>query len=284
MLNYLYAVLESEARLAATALGLDPGLGVLHFDAKARDSLACDLMEPIRPQVDAFLLDWVTSTPLRREWFFEQRDGTCRLMGSFAVQLSETALMWRRAVAPFAESVARTLWTTIRKPDRERAPATRLTQRLKREAKGAAPGLPPVPVPVPQNSCRECGTPIQPGSCHCPVCSSMISGAKERLIKLASQGRVVTLGATAQRRRADTLRRHHAELRSWTKSKQPAWITEEIYVKKIQPLLAKASTSAISSALRISWAYAKYIRLGQRRPHPRHWLALAQLVGVSADG
>jgi CRISPR/Cas system-associated endonuclease Cas1 len=32
MLNYLYAVLESEARLAASALGLDPGLGVMHAD------------------------------------------------------------------------------------------------------------------------------------------------------------------------------------------------------------------------------------------------------------
>ena len=55
MLNYLYAVLEAEARLAASALGLDPGLGVMHVDTNARDSLACDLMEPIRPQVDAFV-------------------------------------------------------------------------------------------------------------------------------------------------------------------------------------------------------------------------------------
>jgi CRISPR/Cas system-associated endonuclease Cas1 len=30
MLNYLYAILESEARLAISELGLDPGLGVLH--------------------------------------------------------------------------------------------------------------------------------------------------------------------------------------------------------------------------------------------------------------
>jgi len=30
MLNYLYSLLESESRLAAVALGLDPGLGVLH--------------------------------------------------------------------------------------------------------------------------------------------------------------------------------------------------------------------------------------------------------------
>ena len=44
ILNYLYALLESEARLAAAALGLDPGMGVLHVDAPARDSLALDLM------------------------------------------------------------------------------------------------------------------------------------------------------------------------------------------------------------------------------------------------
>lgn len=74
ILNYLYALLESEARLAAAALGLDPGLGVLHVDTQARDSLACDLMEAVRPQVDGYLLDWITRQPLRREWFFEQRD------------------------------------------------------------------------------------------------------------------------------------------------------------------------------------------------------------------
>src|SRR5713226_867016 len=91
ILNYLYALLESEARLAAAALGLDPGLGVLHVDTPARDSLALDLMEPVRPQVDAFVLDWITREPLRREWFFERRDGNCRLMGPFACKLSETA-------------------------------------------------------------------------------------------------------------------------------------------------------------------------------------------------
>jgi len=43
MLNYLYAVLESEVRLAADVLGLDPGLGVLHTDGPVRDSLAATL-------------------------------------------------------------------------------------------------------------------------------------------------------------------------------------------------------------------------------------------------
>jgi len=118
MLNYLYALLESESRLAAAALGLDPGIGLMHTDTDARDSLACDLMEPVRPLVDSYVLDWITREPLRREWFFEQRNGNCRLMASFAVRLSETAQTWGRAVAPIAEWVARELWTTTKRATR----------------------------------------------------------------------------------------------------------------------------------------------------------------------
>src|SRR4029077_9623439 len=70
MLNYLYAVLESETRLALAALGLDPGLGLLHTDAPSRDSLACDVMEPVRPQVDEYVLAWISRETLRRQWFF----------------------------------------------------------------------------------------------------------------------------------------------------------------------------------------------------------------------
>jgi len=79
ILNYLYAVLESEARLAAAAVGLDPGIGMLHVDQQYRDSLACDLMEPVRPLVDEYVLNWLSQQLLKREWFFEQRDGNCRL-------------------------------------------------------------------------------------------------------------------------------------------------------------------------------------------------------------
>src|ERR1019366_7187081 len=136
ILNYLYSVLESEARLAAAALGLDPGLGVLHVDTPARDSLACDLMEPVRSSVDSYLLDWITRQPLRREWFFEQRDGNCRLMGPFAVRLSETAAIWRRSVAPVAEWVAKQFWSTTHKRTQSVQAPTHLTQAHRREAKG----------------------------------------------------------------------------------------------------------------------------------------------------
>jgi len=49
LLNFTFAVAESECRLAAAACGLDPGLGFLHTDIANRDSLALDIIEPIRP-------------------------------------------------------------------------------------------------------------------------------------------------------------------------------------------------------------------------------------------
>jgi CRISPR-associated endonuclease Cas1 len=136
ILNYLYAVLESEARLALAALGMDPRIGFLHNDSRNHDSLACDVMESVRPQVDEFVLDWLRREHFRREWFFEERDGNCRLMGSFAARLSETAHMWSRAVAPYAEWISHALSSEIPKAGRRDGPATRLTQRKRREARG----------------------------------------------------------------------------------------------------------------------------------------------------
>ena len=207
MLNYLYALLESETCLAAATMGLDPGIGFLHVDTDARDSLACDLMEPIRPLVDAYLLDWLKREPLRREWFFEQRDGNCRLMGSFAVRLSETAQTWgRMLVAPIAEWVARTLWTTIRKPVRRLGPATRLTQNRRREVKGGPLNLPGAQPPRPVHVCLVCGTSIQPDRSYCASCAVLPS--TEAIIHAAKRGRVAAQSPEAQARRAETQRRN----------------------------------------------------------------------------
>jgi len=72
ILNYLYAILESEARLAVAGMGLDPGLGVLHRDNRARDSLACDLMEAVRPKVDAYMFDWISRGILHQTGFLKR--------------------------------------------------------------------------------------------------------------------------------------------------------------------------------------------------------------------
>ena len=218
ILNYLYAVLESETRLAAAALGLDPGLGFIHLDTPARDSLACDLMEPVRPQVDAYVLDWITREPLKREWFFEKRDGNCRLMASFAVGLSETAPTWGRAVAPYAEWIARTLWSTLDKSKREPAPATRLTQQRRREVKGGLPVTSRERVPRPESVCLVCGATATPGCTYCRLCA--IPVAAEHLTEVAEQGReagrIAAQSAEAQKRRANSQRPHALARWAWT--------------------------------------------------------------------
>jgi CRISPR-associated endonuclease Cas1 len=280
ILNYLYALLESEARLAVSSLGLDPGLGVLHVDTTARDSLACDVMEPVRAQVDRYILDFVTRQPLSREWFFEQRDGNCRLMGPFAASLARTARTWGRAVAPFAEWVARAFWSTIRKPDTPFV--TRLTQRNKREAKDR-PSVPEAkPAPLPENVCRVCGTSVSLRRNYCSDCEATTT--HEHIVEIAKIGRVASQAPGPKARRAQTQRRHALAKKAWQPSSLPAWLNEEMYTRKIQPLLAGIANPVIMSALGVSVTYAVAIRAGRRRPHPRHWEALAGLVGVSMDG
>ena len=279
MLNYLYALLEAESRLAAAALGLDPGLGVIHVDTRARDSLACDLMEAIRPLVDAYVLDWILSQPLRREWFFERRDGNCRLMASFAVRLTETAGIWARTVGPVAEWVTQRLWSTTRKRTQSNLPPTRLTQTHRREAKGGV-SAPIVPAsPRVENLCRGCGKTIRDGRTHCANCA--VTSATERFVNAARIGRVAARSPEARARHAES-ERHHANARSsWDASSQPAWLTSEVFSQKVEPLLADISASAIRSRIGVSRWYAGRIREGYR-PHPRHWQALAELVKVCA--
>ena len=141
ILNYLYTLLESETRIAITALGLDPGFGLLHVDHSTRDSLVYDLMEPIRSAIDGYVLDWIKASPFKRAWFFEERDGCCRLMSEMTVKLADTAQTWSRQVAPLVEWFAEMLAATA-DSTRVRAPGSRLTQRRRYEGQGrAAPSL-----------------------------------------------------------------------------------------------------------------------------------------------
>lgn len=109
VLNYLYAILEAEARIAIMAVGLDPMLGLLHADHGARDSLALDLMEPVRPLVDAYVLDLLHSHVFTRAEVFEALDGQCRLMPPLTRMLTATAPRWARAMLPVAQQVAKQL-------------------------------------------------------------------------------------------------------------------------------------------------------------------------------
>ncbi|MDR2506986.1 MAG: CRISPR-associated endonuclease Cas1 [Candidatus Accumulibacter sp.] len=55
-LSLTYTLLQSEATLAIYGAGLDPFIGFYHALDFGRESLACDLMEALRPQADRFVL------------------------------------------------------------------------------------------------------------------------------------------------------------------------------------------------------------------------------------
>lgn len=260
VLNYLYAILESEARLAISELGLDPGIGFLHSDTRSRDSLACDLMEPIRPKVDTFLLDWLRRAPFQRKCFFEEKNGNCRLKGEFAAQLSETSKLWKQALGPLAEWMLRALWSGSSSTSKIGAPATRLTQGRKREAKG-----------IPTQLWTESAIAER----------SLVTKTLTNAIPIIpKQFRLDRFDRVAQSRRAESQRRQVAAQRAWNPTEKPDWLDEKTYIDKVQPRLPFIALPKIMSALSISEAYASRIRGGRCVPHPRHWKTLATLVGI----
>jgi hypothetical protein len=105
----------------------------------------------------------------------------------------------------------------------------------------------------------------------------------QRLGDAARLGREAAREPEARAKHSATRKRHAQACSAWDPSSQPAWLAAKLYSEKIQPLLAQASASAIANRIGISRWYAGRIREGYV-PHPRHWQALAKLVGVSGVG
>lgn len=272
ILNYLYAVLESESSLAASTLGLDPGMGVLHADTPNRDSLACDLMEVIRPNVDAYVFDLLTREPLSRRHFFEERNGNCRLMAGFVSSLSQTAPTWGRLVAPVVEWFAREIYQS--KVIRRNLPASRLTQEVRRVAQGGLPTPKAKPISRPERLCRGCGKAIERPHVHCHCCMNAIHS--DQMKDVVILGRSAKVSPQAQLKRAHSQIANRQAIEKWKPSDQPEWLTSEFYSATIQPCLTETSCTLIAKNLNVSYSYADQIRKG-RVPHPRHWKKLMEL-------
>ena len=74
-----YTLLHGAAVQASWAAGLDPMVGLLHLPVHGRASLACDLVEPWRPQVDAWVWQQFRDRELRPEHFGHDGAGACLL-------------------------------------------------------------------------------------------------------------------------------------------------------------------------------------------------------------
>jgi len=162
----------------------------------------------------------------------------------FAVELAQTSRIWRQDLGALAEWIANTLWSTsTSRTPRTKAPATRLTQNRKREAKGILTRTPLVAIP-----------------------------SRESYLRIPKPIRLDTHDPISQARRAKTQRRQAAALKAWNPKNKPNWLNEKTYREKIAPRLAEIAVPAIVSALAVSQPYARDIRCGRCIPHPRHWL------------
>jgi CRISPR-associated endonuclease Cas1 len=293
ILNYLYAIAEAEARLAALAVGCDPGLGIMHADQRSRDSLACDLMEPVRPMVDAWVLDLLASRVFRRSDFFETREGVCRIMPPLTRLLAETAPRWAAAVAPIAERLVRQLLgqgsdkRPGRRPRSSRSVPTPLTQANRsagRENVRARATKSERAKPTPMlKTCVVCGADLRRGRRRC--CASCqpvqtldaVSKAHDVLQRRRQAGDDPAHGGQAASRRgkrnAATLRANVAWERRQSDTFDPATFTREI-----GPKLQEVSLAAMMQATGLSRPYCAMIRRGARVPHARHWEALSALM------
>ena len=79
ILNYAYAVLESEIRIKAISEGYDPTIGIMHEGSDGSSKFIFDLMEPERPKVDRAVLDFVKGHVFDPADFVIRTDGVCRL-------------------------------------------------------------------------------------------------------------------------------------------------------------------------------------------------------------
>ena len=295
LLNYLYAIVEAESRLAALAVGCDPALGVIHTDQSSRDSLACDLMEPVRPQVDGTVLRLLSTHTFERSDFFETREGNCRLMPEISRPLAASALDWSRAIAPIAERVggafrhgsAATFLPSARydtNSKRYRTPLTGANRSRGAKGRTVLPGV----VTSLASRCRSCGAPLgKRRVTYCDACRpGAVKAGSAKGVKVQRELRALGLdrrssGATrAKHRQHATLRAQ--ERRAW-ESTQDVISSRATYEREIVPLLRLVPSEVLAAATGLTSAFVAKAKRGEATPHARHWEALRAAATAYVD-
>jgi CRISPR-associated endonuclease Cas1 len=286
LLNYLYALLEGEAAIAARIVGLDPGIGLLHSDQLNRDSLAADLMEPVRPLVDRFVLRLLSERHFAATDFHETRQGVCRVTPPLARELVATSGDWSRAVGRVAEDVARLL--QVASPDSLPAPTpisgrNRSAGRGRTSAKRAAN-------PPARSACTTCGAAVADGRKACSAAC-----AAEAVAAAAPAFQAAGIAATRELRAAGwtpemteagrgRLGRRTVDLvaaaREWQRTH--AWPEDmAAFTEVLLPQLTRVPSSVLVEATGLSLPYCRRVQRGLVVPHPMWWDRLAS-VGAGA--
>ncbi len=280
VLNYLNALVRARATMVCHALGLAPELAVVHADMARRDSLACDLQEPVRPAVEEHVLDLFEARTFRRPDFLEGPDGEVRLGMGLRQELAATSPRWGALVAPVAEHVRGMLAQAVREGGTSRlvtlgaAPISGARRkkaagevvarkRLMADLRGrkAPPGRQPS-----LWSCPSCGGEVtNPRRVRCDACMSADPRQRPGLRRSRAQ-------AISARRQAEA---------GWSRKHHPGIVVDRRWaVEELRPALAEVKLSAIIEATGVAKSTASGWRSGRHLPHPMHWQALTELAGV----
>lgn len=280
MLNYLYALLEGEASIAARVVGLDPGLGVLHADQLNRDSLSADLMEPVRPHVDRYLARLLQTRTFAATDFFETRQGVCRVTSTLARELAQTSTHWGRLVGVVAEDLAAMLagsGTT--------ATPTPISGRNRSAGRGPHSRSRGPAVPRPSPRCVVCGTLVTSDRETCgPGCeaaaraeavASFAATGTRALASYRAAGGQPVLNEEARERIGDRAAELTGAAREWQRTN--SWPDPEAFAREILPALAEVTAGQIAQATGLSVSYCRQVKKGRATPHPMWWEKLRAL-------
>ena len=164
-LNYLYALAGLGGRARIRAVGLDPGIGIVHADQRSRDSLALDLLKAGAPtgRCSCSTCSRHTFTAATSTRAGAPPSASCRRS---RIALAETLPAWAELFAPLAEEqVAETL---LRGED-PRCSARR-EQRWARGPSAADREPPNRPCHGCRASCRSCGGEVEGNRAFCDAC------------------------------------------------------------------------------------------------------------------
>lgn len=291
ILNYLYALLEAETTLACHRVGLDPGLGIFHVDRSGRASLALDLIEAVRPAVDAYVLALLTQRTLSARDFTETRQGVCRLNTKLGTKLAETLASWQMQIAPVIESVMHRLAASSPRVAKLTTPLTRTNHRVawdarapKRQHRQVHTGTLALPA-----TCRDCGGEL-PSRRHryCEDCRRQRweqhsargrQNAAQVLAALRAEHEDPGYGGRAAELRGTKNAAHQRAVREWQGTRPDV----SFFATEILPGIRDVPIARLVAVTGLSEHYCSLIRLGKRVPHPRHWEALRSGAGEPSD-
>ncbi len=288
LLNYSYTLAEVECRLAALALGLDPGLGIVHTDKRDRDSLALDLLEPLRPIAEHHVALLLQTRYFRANDFHETRQGACRLLAPLTHELAQWLPTYAQNVAAHAETVAHTVATSSPGHIALRTPLSRDNTKRQQSIGNRSANRKSATDPVMSPTCRTCGIELARRSRQ--LCSACWPDTRQRLAiertttankALAAQraaGNDPTNTPVAAAKRSKSLSKRKEEESSWRPNAEDRSWTGDRYQAEILPALEGLPLSALMRATGLSLSACSRIRSGQLVPHQRHWRPLLQIL------